>query len=94
MESESNWVVYGLICKGDKTYIGITNNWERRFHQHSTGKGAKFTKTWRPVSGAVILENLTRSEALKNEYKLKGCSRLKKIALIKGGKYGIVLQEG
>ena len=41
--------VYILKCKDDSLYTGWTNNLEKRFKAHSSGKGAKYTKARLPV---------------------------------------------
>ena len=74
-KSEDEWVLYGIICRNAQgvqmTYIGITNDYEARYKKHATGKGAKFTRIYKPVVGAVLVRHLTRSEALKLERKYK-----------------------
>lgn len=42
--------LYVLLCKGGKFYIGVTKNPKKRFDEHTTGKGAKFTKKHKPVA--------------------------------------------
>tara|TARA_Y100000590_G_C15557644_1_gene953460 strand:+ start:34 stop:282 length:249 start_codon:yes stop_codon:yes gene_type:complete len=52
------------------SYVGYTNNLEKRLKLHNLGKGAKFTKgkKWK----LVYFESYsTKREAMKNEYKLK-----------------------
>lgn len=72
---DANWVLYGIICRNKQgvqmTYIGITNNYEARYKKHVAGTGAKFTRIYRPVVGAVLVRHLTRSQALKLELKYK-----------------------
>jgi len=52
------------------TYVGYTNNLKNRLSLHNSSKGAKFTrgKNW-----AIIYQKkyLNKSEAMKDEYKLK-----------------------
>jgi putative endonuclease len=52
------------------TYVGYTNNLKNRLFLHNSSKGAKFTrgKNW-----AIIYQKkyLNKSEAMKDEYKLK-----------------------
>ena len=53
-----------------KTYVGYTNNLEKRIKLHNKGKGAKSTKgrKWK----LIYYETYTnKNEALKNEYSLK-----------------------
>ena len=52
------------------TYVGYTNNLKKRLSLHNSSKGAKFTrgKKW-----VIIYQKkyLNKSEAMKDEYKLK-----------------------
>ncbi len=65
--------VYLIINQGKKkltTYVGYTNNIQKRLKLHNTSKGAKFTKGryWEIVYKK---EYNTKKEAMINEYKLK-----------------------
>tara|TARA_A100001011_G_scaffold332377_1_gene359432 strand:+ start:997 stop:1254 length:258 start_codon:yes stop_codon:yes gene_type:complete len=53
-----------------KTYVGYTNNLEKRIKLHNKGKGAKSTKgrKWKLIYYETYN---TKNEALKNEYSLK-----------------------
>ena len=42
--------VYTLNLKGGKKYIGYTENPNRRFSQHFSGNGAKWTQKYAPIS--------------------------------------------
>ncbi len=52
------------------SYVGYTNNLDKRLNLHNSGKGAKFTrgKKWKLV---YYKKYNTRSLAMKNEYILK-----------------------
>ena len=78
-----NYFVYILINLDKKpfhTYVGSTNNLNKRLFLHNSSKGAKFTRgrLWKLIYKK---KYKTKIEALKNEYKLKKNS--KKRALIK-----------
>ena len=74
------WYVYIVRCEKDDTlYTGITNNLERRIHQHNTGKGARYTKGRAPVTLLKSFNVDNKSEALKLEYKIKQLSREEKL---------------
>lgn len=65
-------------------YIGVTNELKRRFSQHYHSKGAKFTRDY-PGSRPVFVEKYsTLIEARRRERQLKGWTRAKKEALIRG----------
>ena len=42
--------LYVLRLEDDNWYIGITRDLNKRFEQHKTGKGAKWTRLHKPVS--------------------------------------------
>ena len=48
---KKEYFVYLLKCADDTLYCGYTNNLEERIKSHnSSEKGAKYTKTRRPVN--------------------------------------------
>jgi len=82
------WFVYMLQCSDGTYYTGITNNIQRRFieHNESKNKGAKYTRTRRPLKIVYTTVFLTRSEASKEEYRIKRLTRAQKIELINKNK--------
>ncbi len=75
---------YMLHCRGGAFYTGQTDDLEFRVAQHQTGKGAAFTAERLPVDLVWSQEFGTRDEAKEAEARLKGWSRAKKLALIRG----------
>jgi putative endonuclease len=75
-----SWWLYLLACRDGRTYVGIATDVEARFAAHSSGKGAKFTRSNPPtrVLGARAFAN--KSEALKAEAALKKLDRPRRIA--------------
>jgi predicted GIY-YIG superfamily endonuclease len=73
------WHIYILKCADDTLYTGITNNLEKRISQHNEGKGAKYTRGRGPVVLVKSFTRLTKSEALKLEYKIKKLSKEEKL---------------
>ena len=73
---------YILSCSDGTLYTGWTNDLEKRLKAHNDGKGAKYTKTRRPVSLVYHEEFDTKEEAMKREYAIKKLSRTKKLELI------------
>ena len=55
------------------TYVGMTNNKDRRFAEHQSGKN-KTTKPYRPFKMILFEEYPTRVEARKREIYLKSGS--------------------
>lgn len=78
----TQYFVYILKCKDNSLYTGYTTDPKRRLKEHNLGKGAKYTRSRKPVK-MVYLEKLnTLNEALKREYKIKTLNRKEKIFLI------------
>ena len=65
------WVVYLLRCSDNSLYCGISNNIEKRVVEHNTGLGAKYTSSRRPVTLMRKSREMTKSDALKLEYRIK-----------------------
>ena len=63
--------VYLLLTEKDTLYCGYTDDVEKRFKAHLEGKGAKYTKANKPVKIVWQKEFSTKSEALKEEYRIK-----------------------
>lgn len=76
--------VYILECADGSYYTGYTTNIQRRLNEHnySFKRGAKYTRSRRPVKLVHQEEYPTRSQALKREYKIKKLSRKKKQQII------------
>jgi predicted GIY-YIG superfamily endonuclease len=80
----SFWV-YMLRCNDDSYYTGHTDNLEQRIAQHEFGTfPACHTYKRRPVELVFFQEHTTREEALSSEQQIKGWSRKKKEAMIRG----------
>lgn len=79
-----SYFVYVLKCSDDTLYTGITTDVKRRVDEHNgSDKGAKYTKTRRPVTLVYQEKSEDRSSASKREREIKKMPRLKKIELIK-----------
>jgi putative endonuclease len=68
---EERWWLYLLACTDGRTYAGIATDVQARFRLHQCGKGAKFTRSNRPVQILGMRAFASRSEALKAEHALK-----------------------
>lgn len=78
------WFVYILLCAGNSLYTGSTNNFKKRFLEHKNGKGGRYTCSHKVLKLIYSEEFESKSEALKREIEIKGWTRAKKEALIKG----------
>ena len=72
---------YLLRCAGGTLYCGWTNHLAARVAAHNAGKGAKYTKTPRPVVLAYYEEYATRSEAMRREAAIKKLTKKEKEAM-------------
>jgi putative endonuclease len=83
--NKRQWVVYLIRCSDESLYCGITNNLKNRLTIHNSGKGAKYTRSRRPIEFVGASVEMTKSNALKLEYRIKQVPAGKKIfELIKG----------
>lgn len=81
----NNYYVYIMTNNYNKVlYIGVTNNLERRVHEHQNPSKNSTTLTAQyNIQKLVYFEHFTTiQEAIAREKQLKGKSRAKKIALI------------
>lgn len=76
------WYIYILECSDGTLYTGITTDVNRRLSEHNSGKGAKYTRFRRPVVLRALFEAKNRSEASKEEYRIKQLNRTEKLKLI------------
>ncbi len=77
------YFVYIILCEDQTLYTGSTNNVEKRFQTHLTGKGSKYTRSHRPIKLIYQEKFSTKSEALKRESEIKSWNRNKKISMLK-----------
>ena len=68
---KENWVVYLARCSDKSVYCGISNDVQRRLKAHNSGKGARYTRSRRPVGLIASSPEMPKSEALKLEYRIK-----------------------
>ena len=81
---ETFWV-YIVLCADASYYTGITNDVEKRVFEHNDGIDRFcYTYTRRPVRLAYCAEFNDPMDAIRWEKQIKGWSRAKKDALIRG----------
>ena len=73
---------YILRCADGTYYCGWNNNLDRRLKAHNEGKGAKYTRSRRPVALVYYEAFSTKEEAMRREYEIKQLPRKKKEELI------------
>lgn len=74
-QEQGKYYFYVLLCNDGSFYGGFTNDLDRRLKMHNLGKGAKYTKTRRPVKMIYHEEFDDKSLALKREYWFKHHNR-------------------
>jgi putative endonuclease len=77
-----SYFVYMLECQDGSFYIGITNDVQKRFETHLSGKGASYTRSHKPVRIVYREEVLDKSSALKREHALRKLTHSQKQALL------------
>jgi predicted GIY-YIG superfamily endonuclease len=77
--------VYMLRCADNSYYTGHTDNLDQRIAQHHQGYFRScYTYTRRPLELVFSQDFATREEALISEQQIKGWSRKKKEAMMRG----------
>ena len=80
MRSKTGWFVYVLECRDGSLYTGITNRLEARVDAHNRGKGARYTRSRRPVKLRHHEKAKDKGAALRREAALKKLSRPQKLS--------------
>lgn len=73
---------YLLECADGSIYCGWTTCLTARLRSHNEGRGAKYTKSRRPVRLVYYEEFETKQEAMRREAAIKKLSRRDKLILI------------
>lgn len=75
----ADWLMYVVECADGTYYTGITTDMTRRLNEHNrTKRGAKYTRSRRPVKLIYFERYADRSEASKAEAAFKKLTRKKK----------------
>ena len=77
------WYVYILRCADGSLYAGSTTNLDHRLKTHNSGKGAKYTRSRRPVELAYWETAADKSGAFRREAAIKKLTRAEKLILIR-----------
>lgn len=76
------YYLYILLCSDGSFYTGSTNNIEKRFKDHLEGRGARYTKSHKPIKIIYTEKFATKSEALRREAEIKKWPKHKKEYII------------
>jgi len=91
--SDKSWVVYLVRCSDQSLYCGISNDIHRRLAEHNSGKGARYTRSRRPVELIGISPEISKSDALKLEYRIKKMPADQKVSGLKIAQHEILIQR-
>jgi putative endonuclease len=75
---------YILRCADGSFYTGWTNDLARRYRQHRSGNGGRYTRTHRPVALVYFEPQDDKTAARKREAAIKQLPRAKKAELVAG----------
>ena len=83
--NNGSWFVYVVQCSDNTLYTGVTTDVNRRVHEHNTSsRGAKYTKSRRPVKLTYSINFENRSLAQRAESRFKKLTRRQKEEVVKG----------
>ena len=82
MDDNKKFYVYIILTVTNKLYCGYTDDVEKRYKLHCSGKGAKFTRANKPLKLVYVKEFDTKVEAQKEEYRIKHLPKKDKLLLI------------
>ena len=77
------YYLYILQTVDNTLYCGIAKDVLKRFEEHLSQKGAKYTKARLPIELVYFEEYQDKREAMKREYAIKQLKRKEKLELIK-----------
>jgi putative endonuclease len=77
--------VYLLRCSDGSLYCGWTTDVPRRLEQHQAGVASRYTSSRRPVEVAWSRRLRTRSDAMREEARIKRLPRREKLRLVRAG---------
>ncbi len=81
--------VYILRCSDGSYYVGVASDLHDRVATHNAGRGPRFTSLRLPVSLVFSEPYPSLSSAKRRERQLKGWSRAKKEALMRGDRQSL-----
>jgi len=80
------WFLYLIECEDGSVYTGIAVDVAARFDAHCNGKGARYTRSRKPVKLLASFELADRSSASRAEYRVKQLSAVQKRELASGAR--------
>jgi len=80
------WQVYLLECMDGSFYTGVTNDMEKRIKAHKEGKGSKYVNLKGYKKLLVKKKCKSKSQALKEEHKIKQLKKYDKLSYFQNPK--------
>jgi predicted GIY-YIG superfamily endonuclease len=78
----ARWFVYVVRCADGSLYTGISTDVTARIAAHNAGRGARYTRSRRPVELVHTERKNSQSTALKREAAIKAWPRARKMTLV------------
>ncbi|HEX4404887.1 MAG TPA: GIY-YIG nuclease family protein [Polyangia bacterium] len=78
----ARWFVYVVRCADGSLYTGISTDVTARVAAHNAGRGARYTRSRRPVELVHTERKNSQSTALKREAAIKAWPRARKMTLV------------
>lgn len=75
---EKKFFTYIILTVDNTLYCGYTDDPEKRFEKHKEGIAAKYTRAHKPLKIVYLKEFDTKSDAMKEEYRIKKLTRKQK----------------
>lgn len=79
---DKKYYTYIILTEKNTFYCGYTDDVQKRFQAHLEGKGAKYTRANKPVKLVYQKEFDTKSNAMKEEARIKKLTHQEKLKLI------------
>ena len=79
---DKKFYTYIILTVDNKLYCGYTDDPEKRFEKHKAGLAAKYTRAHKPLKMVYIKEFATKSEAMKEECRIKHLTQKQKEELV------------
>ena len=78
---DDRWYVYLALCADGTLYTGIAKDVEARIEHHNSGRGAKYTRSRRPVRLVYSEPQQDRASAQRREQSIRRMSKAEKWTL-------------
>ena len=83
---EKKYYTYIILTEKNTLYCGYTDDVQKRYQAHLSGKGAKYTRAFKPKKLVYVKEFDTKAQAMNEENRIKRLSRQEKLELIENKK--------